>query len=163
MQRHRRDPLIAWRYWQLTPRRLLRSLSLRRFTWSPRRALRASCVAGGHPPPAVDCRCGLYGAPDLAQLRARDLCASADPLVVGEVALWGVIVDDHEGYRGEYAYPGSLWLVEETVAAHERDEVVAALGAYGVAVGTAALATAVSDVSAALIANQAMSRGAHDA
>jgi len=152
------DPLIGWRYWQLAAGgRRLRSVSLRRFLWEPGRPLRASCMTGGHRAPAADCDCGIYAAANLGSLRAHGLCLFPGGLVVGEVGLWGVVVaGDEGGYRGEYAMPRKLSLVEETVPEELWSSVLEALGAYEVAVSTTPLHEVVGELSAAVLANQAM-------
>ena len=156
--RPRDHPVIGWRYWQLVPEAgLLRSVSQRRFQWVPGRALRASCIAGGHASPAERCNCGIYAAPDLDTLRGRSMCLAPEALVVGEVALWGRVASDGTSHRGEYAYPRTLLVVGETVPNGSRPAVSDALAAYGVPVGTMPLQQAVSDVSAATMAFQAMS------
>lgn len=159
MRRDRSEALTGWRYWQLTDDRRLRSVALRRFVWPPGQPLRAACVAGRHRPPAPGCGCGLYAAADLDGLRARDQCLSADPLVVGEVALWGEVLDADDGYRAELAEPASLWLVADTLAPAELDAARADLAtAYAVPVETTSLDRAVSEISATLMANEAMAR-----
>lgn len=151
--------LRAWRYWQLTPERRLRSVSQRRFVWPPGEAMRAACIGSGHTPPRAQCGCGLYGARDLPSLRAQRLCIDADPLVVGQVALWGRMVSDGAGgYRAQYASPRMLSLVRETAPDEAHAEVLAALGVYGVPLGTASLAEVVDEVSASAIAYEAMAR-----
>jgi hypothetical protein len=159
MHRDRSEALTGWRYWQLTPDRRLRSVALRRFVWPPGEPLRAACVAGRHRPPAPGCGCGLSATADLESLRARDQCLSADPLVVGEVALWGEVLTADDGYRAELAEPATLWLVADTVAPDERDDVRTALAAaYAGPVALAPLDWAVSEISATLMANEAMAR-----
>lgn len=155
------EALRAWRYWQLTPGRRLRSVSQRRFVWPPGEVMRAVCVGGGHAPPVSGCNCGLYGAVDLEALRAQRLCVDADPLVVGQVALWGRMVsDDAGGYRARYASPRTLSLVSDTALEEAHPEILAALRAYGVPVGTARLDEVVDEVSASAIAYEAMARAA---
>lgn len=150
--------LVGWRYWQCTgDGSVLRSVSHRRFHWEPGRPLRAWCVAGGHRSPAEGCNCGIYAAPDRQTLRERGMCLAPEALVVGEVGLWGRVMLDEEGYRGELAYPKSLLVVEDTVPDEARGALMAALAAYGVPLGTTTLAEAVNDVSAATLAFQAMS------
>ena len=85
----------------MTPDGHLRSVSQRRFLWPVERPLRAVCTGGGHPAPAGGCNCGIYGARDLETLRVHGLCLSPDPLVVGEVALWGRVISDERGHRAE--------------------------------------------------------------
>jgi hypothetical protein len=154
------DPLVGWRYWQLaTGGRLLRSVSLRRFVWEPRQPLRASCMTGRHPAPTEDCDCGIYAAPDLDTLREHGLCLAPGGLVLGEVSLWGAVVAAEDGYRGEYAYPSRLSLVERTVPERARTDTLDALAAYQVPVGSTSLEEAVGELSRAVLAFQALSLG----
>ncbi|MDQ6614207.1 MAG: hypothetical protein M3083_05550 [Actinomycetota bacterium] len=109
------DPLRAWRYWRLDgPRGRLRSVSQRQFLWEPGRPQRAQCVGDRHAAPNPGCSCGIYGAADLDALREHSLCLDPGPLVVGEVALWGVVVpEEGASYRARFAYPLRLWLVDD--------------------------------------------------
>lgn len=155
------DVLLAWRYWQLTPQRRLRSVSQRRFVWPPGQAMRAVCVGSDHAPPQPGCGCGLYGARDLSTLRGQRLCIDAEPLLVGQVALWGRMLSDATGrYRAQYASPRMLSLVDETAPNEAHAEILAALGVYGIPLGTAPLEEVVDEVSASAIAYEAMARGA---
>jgi hypothetical protein len=152
------QPAVGWRYWQVVPDAgVLRSVSQRRFQWKPGRPLRAWCVTGGHAAPARACDCGVYAATDLQTLKAHGLCLAPERLVVGTVDLWGRVVDDGDGVRGEFAYPSRLLLVEG-IGPGDRSSVMDCLAAYGVPVGTIPLEDAVGDVSAATLAFQAMSR-----
>lgn len=154
---HAPDGVTAWRYWHVTAAGILRSVSHSRFVWRPGQPLRAVCVTGGHDPPLAGCGCGIYGARDLATLRRRRMCLDPVPLVVGEVRLWGRVVADEGSYRGRFAYPRRLLLVDGT--GDEEMSVADDLEAYGVPVGTIPLAAAVDDVTARLIAFQEMSAG----
>ena len=153
------DPVLGWRYWQLKPAgAALRSVTHRRIEWRPQAALRAVCLIGGHDAPAPGCACGVHAAPELAELRAGGLCvASGEPLVVGQVRLWGAVVTDAHGLRGELAYPARLWLVTPAgdpagPATLER------LGAFGVPVDAMAPEDAVGEITAAILHHQAISR-----
>lgn len=153
------EPLTAWRYWQLPAGAGgLRSISYQRVEWPVGQPLRAWCIGGGHAAPAEGCACGIYGTADLDALRDHGVCVRHDPLVVGRVALWGRVVRDHDGFRGEYGYPASLSLVAESVAGPALDAVLARLAAYGAAVDTVPAERAVGEISAMLLAHQAMSR-----
>jgi hypothetical protein len=78
--------------------------------------------------------------------------------VVGEVDLWGRLVPDIYGWRGEYARPVSLALAEGTAAGDDEEEAaLVALAAYGVPVTTVPLDEAVAGVTAATLAFQVMS------
>lgn len=158
-ERGRANPLVAWRYWQLTAGWQLRSVSQRRFVWPPGGVMRSMCLGSGHDAPAEDCNCGISGAADLDTLSAQRLCLDADPLVVGEVALWGRIVTDAGGgFRAAHALPSSLLLVTETAPSDIHSEILAALRSYGTPTGTASLPDVVDDVSAAAIGYEAMAR-----
>lgn len=82
--------------------------------WPAYKRLEARCAAGQeHGPPDVGCRCGIYAAVDLETLRAMGYAAgpgdedyAAD--VVGEVAMWGRMIENDNILRAEYAYPKRL-------------------------------------------------------
>lgn len=157
--RDRDDPVFGWRYWQLSPRRLLRSVTQRDFEWPPGRVLKAVCVEVGHPAPADRCNCGLYANPDLEALRQHGLCLAPDVIVLGQVALWGKVVVDEPSYRGQFAYPARLSLVVDSLVDDTRsDDLVDGLGAYRVPVHTTTLDEAVAGMSADMLRFQAMSR-----
>lgn len=146
----------GWRYWQVRGGRL-RSVTQGHVEWRPGQILVARCTGTGHRAPDEGCECGIYGARDLEHLRQHGLCLAPAALVVGRVALWGRVLEEVSGWRGELARPLELAVVPELVAGAEAAEAMtAALEAYGVPVGTMALADAVAGVSAAILANQAM-------
>jgi hypothetical protein len=76
-------------------------------TWHPGKAVAASC-RHAHAAPAPGCTCGIYAvqtpAAALRYLVGRD---DADVVhrVLGEVALWGVVVECEHGWRAQHAYP----------------------------------------------------------
>ena len=151
-------PVRAWRYWQVSPRRRLRSVAQKHVEWPPAMPLHAVCLGGGHPAPAVACSCGISGAYDLETLRQHGLCVAPGGLVVGEVDLWGRVVAEPYGYRGEYGRAASIGLVGESVEDDKaRKRVLDALGDYGVPVALVALDEAVAGVTAATLAFQVMS------
>ncbi|MGH9183162.1 MAG: hypothetical protein ACRDZ9_05025 [Acidimicrobiales bacterium] len=152
-------PLIGWRYWALGSEGWLRSITQRRVEWVPGRPVRAACVGGGHPAPAPGCGCGVYGAGDLATLAGHGLCLPHDEvLVAGEVGLWGAVLIDEDGIRGQFGYPASLLVVRETASQPGVGAVRERLVPYGVPVSEISFVDAVGDVSAAVMAFQAMSR-----
>lgn len=152
------DPVRAWRYWLLSPAGRLRSVSQRWIEWPTDRPMTATCLGGGHRAPDPGCACGIYGSPSFEALRDHGLCVVPSALVVGEVDLWGRIVADDDGLRGQSARPARLALVPETA---EVDRVPVAttldtLAAYGVPVSTMALDEAVAGITAAMLQNQLM-------
>jgi hypothetical protein len=159
VERTQGDPVFGWRYWQLSPRRLLRSVTQRGFEWPPGRVLKAVCLEVGHPAPAERCNCGLYANPDLEALRQHGLCLAPDVIVIGQVALWGKVVVDEPSYRAEFAYPARLSLVVDSLIDDTAPDVlVAGLEAYRVPVHTTTLDEAVAGMSADMLRFQAMSR-----
>ena len=117
-------PVVAWRAWALVetgegPE--LRSV-VYAHPWPARAALRMACEPGG-------CRgarwpmqlhaCGIHAFKDRADAvafpsmwEARRFPQGAFPeqSVVGQVSLWGRVVEHERGYRGELAYPYALLL-----------------------------------------------------
>ena len=157
--RGRDDPVFGWRYWQLSSRRLLRSVTQREVEWPPGRVLRALCVEVGHPAPAERCNCGRYANPALEALRQHGLCLAPEAIVLGQVALWGKVVDDEPSYRAEFAYPARLSLVVDSLVDDTPPEtLLEGLSAYGVPVLTITLDEAVAGMSADMLKFQAMSR-----
>jgi hypothetical protein len=75
----------------------------------PRRAT----VAPPHAAPEADCRRGLYAltsagaAPDF--VRSRGLLRNAIGAVIGQVFLWGCVVECERGWRASHAYPARLF------------------------------------------------------
>jgi hypothetical protein len=82
--------------------------------------------------------------------------APEEPLVMGQVAMWGDVVTDDHGLRSELGYPSALWLV--TADASRDLSALQALGRYCGETGTATPAEAVGDIAASILAFQAMSR-----
>ena len=162
----RADPVVAWRYWQLSPDRQLRSVTQKWIEWPPGLPLRARCLEVHHPAPDPDCACGVYGTRDLDGLKEHGLCLFPEAaLLIGQVALWGKVVGDDGlrgpneavSFRGELAYPVRLSLVADTVADGQLGAVTEGLARYGVPVDTLALDEAVAGASATMLRFQAMS------
>lgn len=165
---------MGWRYWQLnlaSPARL-RSISQRGVVWIPGavqvaacadRPSRASGGRGDHVAPEPGCGCGIHATSDLASLRAEVLCLRPGLLVVGQVELWGRIVTEARpggnglDHRGQFASPRRLSLVRDTLIHVPPDAAVAALEAYGVAVGVSTLEQAVGPASRMVMDHLAMS------
>lgn len=158
-ERPEADPVAGWRYWQLQPSTgMLRSVTHRIVKWEPGQALQAVCLIGGHAAPAAGCACGIHAAPSLALLRQEGLCLKpSEPLVVGEVSLWGRVVTDDHGIRAEHAYPRRLSLVRPSDGGDDSAS-IGHLAGYGVAVDTVAPEEALGEVAAAILTFQAMSR-----
>jgi len=87
---------------------------------------------GPHPVPGAVCNCGFHAARDpvdaLSYARGRDergtLCR-----IIGEVALWGHVVETEAGWRASHAYPARLYVPDP--------ELAVMLAAYGVPISCA--------------------------
>ena len=104
------EAVTAWRGWSLVEvdGELRLSSLTRTEVWTPRAPHAASCPKGRTPTPQRRCRCGVYAAvsPEvLAGLR------SLPGGVVGEVSLWGRVIEHGRGYRAQVGYPARLGLV----------------------------------------------------
>jgi hypothetical protein len=82
-----------------------------------------------HPVPGAECNCGFHAARDagdaLSYARGRDE-AGTICRILGEVHLWGHVLETEGGWRASHAYPARLYVPDP--------EVAAALSAYGVPV-----------------------------
>jgi hypothetical protein len=120
-------PLLAWRAWTLVetvggPK--LRSV-VYAHPWPARRPLRIVCEPGGCLGarwPAQPHSCGIHAFKDRAgavafpsMWEARRFTQHVSPTqyVIGQVSLWGRVVEHERGYRAELAYPYALLLSPE--------------------------------------------------
>ena len=104
------EAVIAWRGWSLVEvdGELRLSSLTRPEVWTPRAPHAASCPRGRTPTPQRRCRCGVYAAVSPEALAAlRSLPGG----VVGEVSLWGRVIEHGRGYRAQTGYPARLSLV----------------------------------------------------
>ena len=145
------EPLEAWRVWHVVRRDgkyTLRSV-VQPTLWPAGSALVAECRAGRaflqrlrprqprHDAPDVHCECGIYAAGlDVVGRYAADAPFSHVSHVLGQVALWGVVVECERGYRASHAYPTRIYVPAD---AGEQwrigwDEVALGLCRYGVPV-----------------------------
>jgi hypothetical protein len=133
----------GWRAWAVTetskgPR--LASL-LYDHVWAPGESAVAACrrhddpfaePIGVHALGAAECGCGFHAAKDpadaMSYLQGRDEPATICR-VLGEVTLWGGVLQTDAGWRGALAYPARLY-VPDTLLTEE-------LAAYGVPVSCA--------------------------
>jgi hypothetical protein len=133
-------PVTGWRAWVVaeTPSGLRLGSVLHDLFWEHDRPAVAECrreddpfalPLGPHPVPGADCNCGFHAARDpvdaLSYTRGRDeprtVCR-----ILGEVQLWGHVLETESGWRASHAYPHRLYVPDP--------EVAAALAAYGVPV-----------------------------
>jgi hypothetical protein len=119
------EPLEAWRVWKVVRRHSVFSLGsvVQRTVWPAGEALVAECLAGSrlsrllrrrkvrHGAPDVGCQCGIYAAGlETVGQYAADTPFSGGSRVLGQVALWGTVVECERGYRASYAYPTRIYV-----------------------------------------------------
>jgi len=126
------SPIIGWRVWRWYAGGL-RSLNGK--PWSPGQPLAAKCGAGNaheaHEPPQADCTCGVYASKSREHLRQIRLDRYG---VLGEVDLWGTVVEHELGWRAQFAYPKSLFLPPDLIPSDtkEMESRLRALAAYDI-------------------------------
>ena len=122
-------PIIAWRAWGLTTNAngwLLSGLGVSE-AWTPRKAMAAKCIQDTlaislwlgvhktkHLAPHRDCSCGVWAFRSSEELLSA-LKDYRDVKVIGQVYLWGRILECENGFRAQYAYPCELWLLDESL------------------------------------------------
>ena len=140
------EPIRAWRAWRSSAE-ADGSLVLQSLThagggtrWPPGETLQARCAVKAHQAPNSACTCGIYAHKTREAAIAQ--AAGAPGTVVGEVELWGAVVEHEHGYRAQWARPDALWvplaLSPHGTTAHEVTAALsrqAALRGYGDAVG----------------------------
>ena len=126
------SPIVGHRVWRWDAIGL-KSLNNKR--WLPRQPLAAKCGAGtahdAHEPPHLDCTCGVYASKNLEHLRKIGLDRHG---VIGEVNLWGKLVEHEQGFRAQFAYPKSLVLTPDLIPSdtREMESRLEALAAYDI-------------------------------
>jgi hypothetical protein len=133
-------PVLGWRAWAVveTAAGLRLGSVLYDEVWTPGTTALAVCrrredlfaaPLSPHATPTMDCGCGFHAARDaadaLSYLRGRNE-PSTVCRILGEVALWGRLVETEAGWRAAAAYPVRLYAPDEAIAE--------ALGIYGVPV-----------------------------
>ena len=134
----------GWRAWTVTETAggLRLGSVLFDHVWLPGEPAAAACrrdedpfaaKVGPHEVGSSDCRCGFYAARDpadaLSYLHGRNERATVCR-ILGEVALWGGVLEGNAGWRATLAYPVRLYAPDAGLAE--------ALDAYGVAISCAA-------------------------
>lgn len=144
--------VVAWRVWRaIVCDGAVRLASVVQPTvWEPRRALSAECHnpallrwlrrRGRHTAPYASCHCGIYAA-GLGlvgdYLLSRAFATGAEiGRVIGQVSLWGDVVECERGFRAASAYPLRLYVPRQRL--HPRDvdpvQLARSLTDYGVPV-----------------------------
>lgn len=119
------EAILGWRLWQVIESEpssyRLAAWSTDRLVWPPLVRAQGHCLLGGrgHAVPDRRCGCGLY-AFRTRELAERALAAEMRPVpcVLGQVSLWGRVVEHREGWRAQFGYPYELLVVtgDDTLA-----------------------------------------------
>jgi len=132
----------GWRAWAVvdTPHGLRLASPLFDQYWVPGEAAHASCRrdedpfaqrVGEHEVGSPVCGCGFHAVRDpvdaFSYLRGRDEPATVCR-VLGEVTLWGNVLEGESGWRATIAYPARLYVPESSLAEE--------LAVYGAAVSS---------------------------
>jgi len=135
--------VLGWRAWAVTrtSRGVRLASPLFDHLWLPGEPAVASCLRhedrfavplGVHDVGSTDCSCGFHAARDpadaLSYLHGRD-APSTLCRVLGEVTLWGDVLQTEAGWRGTLAYPARLYVPDALLAED--------LAVYGVSVSSA--------------------------
>lgn len=108
------DPIIAWRVWRYNE--LLGSLNMQGAPVHPGVPQYAQCYAlRNHEVPSEACTCGIYALRSLenAAGKAREemnkvYWGNCGHFAIGQIYLWGKVVEHETGWRAEYGYPKSI-------------------------------------------------------
>jgi hypothetical protein len=141
------EPVVGWRAWIVaeTSDGLRLGSVLHDVLWPLGRPLVAECrrhedpfaeAVPPHPVPGPVCSCGFHAARDpadaLSYARGRDEPGTVCR-ILGEVELWGHVVETEAGWRASHAYPARLYV--------PRCDLAPALHAYGVPISCAECAS----------------------
>jgi hypothetical protein len=139
------EPIVGWRAWRVARHGedLVLLSGVYDVRWEPGHEVSASCHAGRrHAAPTRRCRCGVYAVREPAgavrYLIGRDE-REVVHRVIGQVALWGRVIEGDGGWRAEHAYPVRIWVPLARTNGHEAPamEVLLGLERYGVPLETA--------------------------
>jgi hypothetical protein len=123
-------PVTGWRAWVVTETRegLKLASVLHDLVWPHGTPLVAECrreddpfatPIGPHPVPGTQCNCGFHAARDpvdaLTYTRGRDEPAAVCR-ILGEVQLWGHVLETEGGWRASHAYPLRLYVPDDEIA-----------------------------------------------
>lgn len=117
--------LHGWRMWDLSPDppwrlRSLHNLRTKDKGWPPMEPMIGTCNGADpseildHKCPSWEHRCGVHAVKDIPQLK-RWGNPTVGPIstyvrVIGDIEMWGRVLEYAEGFRAEWAYPSKLYL-----------------------------------------------------
>jgi hypothetical protein len=105
----REECLVGWRGWTMYHPGFLASGNI---VWLPGERNEAVCSAGGdHEAPQLGCSCGIYAFSQPYLVKEQGYYRQD---LLGEVSLWGKVIEHERGYRAQYAYPKQLYITPHT-------------------------------------------------
>ena len=146
------EPFVGWRVWSVAE--VESSFRLRSVVfdavWPTREPMTAKCLRRRlrlpwrrgeleHAPPVEPCSCGIY-ASTLQRLASYLDCEFERRRfhrVLGQVSLWGSVVECQQGWRASLAYPARLYVPThrtDGTGIEDAEELAFALADYGVPV-----------------------------
>lgn len=123
------EVILGWRAWQLTDYERRGGVSEKRIqavgmkpTWEPYEPNVAICTSqGNHEAPWRSCRCGFWAFKNRTDVEAsiHEEYRGLQGKVVGQIAMWGRVLECKRGWRAEFAYPQSFEFIQvpEDIAA----------------------------------------------
>ena len=147
------EAIEAWRVWRVVRKKDGYTLGsvIKPTLWPVGQAFVAECLrtsalatwfrrkrGQAAPVPDADCECGIYAAwlPDIRHHLTDMPQASSVGRVLGQVSLWGTVIECERGFRAARAYPLRIY-VPLDASLHSDcgwDDLVAGLEVYGVPV-----------------------------
>jgi hypothetical protein len=144
------EPVLGWRVWLVVQDagELRLASVLYPSVWQVRKEFVAECGPGGgtrpapHRAPGGFCRCGIYAAASVEEAASYFDGRGSGTLgevyrVIGQVALWGSVIEGDRGWRASHGYPHALYVPARSLTGASRltpGEVALALTDYGVPV-----------------------------
>lgn len=106
----RRGVVTGWRCWTVPKgETLLRPIYMKGLVWKPGEPFEATCPQELHAVPAEGCKCGIWAVCHPLQLDEVSWSDHRGTIIVGQVALWGNVLEFERGWRGQFAYPTHLY------------------------------------------------------
>lgn len=164
------EPLEAWRVWKVVRRDGEYSLGsvVQRTLWPAGEALAAECLRcrhlfprlrrkREHAAPDARCECGIYAAEleRVGQYVAEAPCSGV-ARVLGQVALWGTVIECERGLRASHAYPARIYVPADAGEPWRLSWEEVALGLWRYGVPIEPLAARATEATRHLAAQQAV-------
>lgn len=110
------EVITAWRAWRtvnVNGEWQLKALGVDK-PWEPKKMVTAVCTSdpNKHPAPCQSCECGVWGFGELDVLM-QALDSYSAQTVIGQVSMWGRVIECANGFRSQFAYPKELWLADK--------------------------------------------------